>query len=143
MLYPMAYEMIILTWQAYLAKEKGDLLSLVDKRLEGEYNQNEALGMIRVAILCAHSSPVHRPLMSNVVKMLVGEISVPDFVPDPFRFRDSLGHGFGENPQDRFTTSESNMPSGKFGSTVREYGSTSDSVTYDSEQYSLPLVSDP
>lgn len=126
---------------AHLAKEKGDLLSLVDKRLEIEYNHDEALGMIRVAILCAHSSPAHRPFMSSVVKMLTGEASIPEFVPDPYRFRDSLGHGFGGNPHEQATTSGSNMQSDKFGSDVREYGSTSDSATYDSEQYSFPLVS--
>ncbi|XP_020575406.1 probable leucine-rich repeat receptor-like serine/threonine-protein kinase At3g14840 [Phalaenopsis equestris] len=120
---------------AHLAKEKGDLLSLVDKRLETEYNQNEALGVIKVAIQCAHSSPAHRPSMSNVVKMLTGESPIPDFIPDPYRFRDSLGHGFGGNLQDQATTSVSNMQSGMFGSDVREYGSTSDSAAFDSEQY--------
>ncbi|KAH0452963.1 hypothetical protein IEQ34_017287 [Dendrobium chrysotoxum] len=97
---------------AHIAKEKEDLLSLVDKRLENQYNQVEALGMIRVAILCAHSSPAHRPSMSSVVKMLTGETSIPDFVPDPYRFRDSLGYGFGENPHEQATTSISNMQSG-------------------------------
>ncbi|XP_020683490.1 probable leucine-rich repeat receptor-like serine/threonine-protein kinase At3g14840 isoform X1 [Dendrobium catenatum] len=126
---------------AHLAKEKEDLLSLVDKRLENQYNQVEAVGMIRVAILCAHSSPAHRPLMSSVVKMLTGEISIPDFVPDPYRFRDSLGYGFGENPHEQATYSRTNMQSGKFRSDVTEFGSTSDSATYDSEQYSFPPVS--
>lgn len=127
---------------AHIAKERGDLLSLVDKKLE-MFSKDEALGMLRVAILCSHSSPVHRPSMSNVVKMLTGEISTPDFVPDPYRYRDILSHSFGGNLHDQGTTSGNDMEppnTGKFDSDVRDGGSTSES-TLDTELYSRPLVS--
>lgn len=94
---------------AHIAKERGDLLSLVDKRLGNEFTEDEALGMIRVAILCSHSSPVHRPSMSSVVKMLNGEVSIPDFVPDPYRYRETFNHSFGGALHEKGTTSGGNM----------------------------------
>ncbi|XP_020683494.1 probable LRR receptor-like serine/threonine-protein kinase At1g53420 isoform X1 [Dendrobium catenatum] len=121
---------------AYAAKEEGDLLSLVDKRLGVEYDQDEALGMISVAILCAHSSPLYRPSMSIALKMLTGETEIPDFVPDPYRF--------GENPYEMAASSGRNIQPfyiGKFGNDFREWESKTDCVSYDSESHSYLLAS--
>ncbi|KAL0905527.1 hypothetical protein M5K25_023952 [Dendrobium thyrsiflorum] len=70
----------LLDW-AHFLREKGELLMLVDKNLGLDFNKEEALRMIKVALLCSNSSPARRPLMSTVVSMLTSDISVPDCAP--------------------------------------------------------------
>ncbi|KAB1216419.1 hypothetical protein CJ030_MR4G029197 [Morella rubra] len=71
----------VLDW-ALLLKEKGSLLDLVDPRLGSNYKQDEAMVMIKVALLCANVSPAVRPTMSLVVSMLEGSTKVSELVPD-------------------------------------------------------------
>ncbi|KAL1349946.1 hypothetical protein HN51_026419 [Arachis hypogaea] len=70
----------LLDW-ANLLKEKGNLLELVDGRLGEDLNKEEALVMIKVALLCTNASPVLRPTMASVVMMLEGSTVVPDVMP--------------------------------------------------------------
>ncbi|XLT05542.1 hypothetical protein HN51_044291, partial [Arachis hypogaea] len=70
----------LLDW-ANLLKEKGNLLELVDGRLGEDLNKEEALVMIKVALLCTNASPVLRPTMASVVSMLEGSTVVPDVMP--------------------------------------------------------------
>lgn len=51
-------------------KERGKLLELVDPRLGVEYNHDEVLKMINVALLCTNVSRALRPHMSSVVQSL-------------------------------------------------------------------------
>ena len=51
-------------------------MELVDPKLGTNYNREEAMRMIKVALLCTNSSPTLRPTMSCVVSMLNGDISV-------------------------------------------------------------------
>lgn len=46
--------------------------------------------MVKVAVLCTNASPSLRPTMSEVVKMLEGEMSVPDVIPEPGRYGEDL-----------------------------------------------------
>ncbi|XP_020983926.1 probable leucine-rich repeat receptor-like serine/threonine-protein kinase At3g14840 isoform X1 [Arachis duranensis] len=70
----------LLDW-ALLLKEKGDLLDLVDERLGSDLNENEAMLIINVALLCINFSSLHRPTMS-VVRMLEGKSAVQEAMPD-------------------------------------------------------------
>ena len=45
----------------------------MDGDLEGSYEEEEAEELIQVALLCTQSSPLERPKMSEVVRMLEGE----------------------------------------------------------------------
>ena len=49
------------------------LEALVDADLEGEYTEEEVEQLIQVALLCTQSSPMERPKMSDVVRMLEGD----------------------------------------------------------------------
>ncbi|OIW11602.1 hypothetical protein TanjilG_15296 [Lupinus angustifolius] len=71
-----------------LLKEKGDLMDLVDERLGVDFKKEEVMVMINVALLCTHSSPMHRPAMSSVVSMLEGRTDVQEVVPDTEVFDD-------------------------------------------------------
>lgn len=55
-----------------LLKEK-KLETLVDGDLQGNYIDEEVEQLIQVALLCTQSSPVERPKMSEVVRMLEGD----------------------------------------------------------------------
>ena len=65
-------------------KEEGNLIKLVDPRLELDYNKEEVMVMIHVALLCTNVSAAIRPTMSSVVSMLEGNTIVSDYniVPD-------------------------------------------------------------
>jgi hypothetical protein len=57
-------------------------MELVDTRLGSDFNKQEALVMINVALLCTNVTSNLRPSMSSVVSMLEGKAVVPEFVPD-------------------------------------------------------------
>ncbi|KAG5254874.1 leucine-rich repeat receptor serine/threonine-protein kinase [Salix suchowensis] len=72
----------LLDWALYL-KEEGALLELVDPSLGQDYNEEEVITMINVALLCSNVSAAVRPTMSAVVSMLEGKAAVQDFeIPD-------------------------------------------------------------
>uniref|UniRef100_A0A0D9ZWC1 non-specific serine/threonine protein kinase n=1 Tax=Oryza glumipatula TaxID=40148 RepID=A0A0D9ZWC1_9ORYZ len=66
-------------WDLY---EKEQPLGIVDSSLM-EYDKDEALRVIRVALLCTQGSPHQRPPMSKVVAMLTGEVEVAEVVTKP------------------------------------------------------------
>ncbi|KAM0877788.1 hypothetical protein ACQ4PT_035293 [Festuca glaucescens] len=57
-------------------------LDMLDPRLE-EFNGEEVLRAIKVALLCTQGSPHQRPSMSRVVAMLTGDVEAPDNVAKP------------------------------------------------------------
>lgn len=63
---------VINLFQALVLQQKGNLMELVDLRLGTEFNEEEAIRMAKVALLCTNSSPALRPTMSEVVNMLEG-----------------------------------------------------------------------
>ena len=46
---------------------------LVDSDLQNNYVESEVEQLIQVALLCTQSSPMERPKMSDVVRMLEGD----------------------------------------------------------------------
>ncbi|KAK8706329.1 hypothetical protein V6N13_049898 [Hibiscus sabdariffa] len=67
---------------AHKLKEKAQLLDLIDPRIASDYNAEEAMVMINVALLCTNPTAEARPPMSSVVSMLEGRASVPDILAD-------------------------------------------------------------
>ncbi|XBJ03906.1 hypothetical protein VPH35_022949 [Triticum aestivum] len=66
-------------WELY---EDNHPLDVVDPRLE-EFDSDEVLRAIKVALLCTQGSPHQRPPMSRVVAMLTGDVEAPDVVTKP------------------------------------------------------------
>uniref|UniRef100_A0A1J3CVG0 Putative LRR receptor-like serine/threonine-protein kinase n=1 Tax=Noccaea caerulescens TaxID=107243 RepID=A0A1J3CVG0_NOCCA len=58
-------------------------MDIVDPVLEGDFNSKEAARMIKVALVCANSSPLLRPTMSEAVRMLEGEMEITEVMSDP------------------------------------------------------------
>ncbi|XP_061361986.1 probable leucine-rich repeat receptor-like serine/threonine-protein kinase At3g14840 [Gastrolobium bilobum] len=69
----------LLDW-VRLLKEKGNITELVDWRLGEDFNKEEVMVMINVALLCTSFSPMLRPTMSSVVSMLEGKTVVQEVV---------------------------------------------------------------
>jgi hypothetical protein len=66
-------------WELY---EDDHPLDMLDPRLE-EFNTEEVLRAIKVALVCTQGSPHQRPSMSRVVAMLAGDVEAPDMVTKP------------------------------------------------------------
>ncbi|KAK7244118.1 hypothetical protein RIF29_38936 [Crotalaria pallida] len=71
----------LLDW-ARMLKEKGNLMELVDRRLGSDFNKEDVMVMINVALLCTNASPTLRPAMSSVVSMLEGKTIVHEVVSE-------------------------------------------------------------
>ncbi|GMJ13850.1 cold-responsive protein kinase 1 [Hibiscus trionum] len=56
----------------------GQLLELVDPSLNGDFNDEEAQKFLKIGLLCTQDMSKFRPSMSQVVKMLMGEVAVDD-----------------------------------------------------------------
>ncbi|KAF5472319.1 hypothetical protein F2P56_009046 [Juglans regia] len=79
----------LLDW-ALVLKQKGNLLELVDPKLDFEFNKEEAIRMNKVALLCTNPSPTLRPTMSAVVSMLEGQTAVNEAIMDPSVYGDDF-----------------------------------------------------
>ncbi|GKU88388.1 hypothetical protein SLEP1_g2657 [Rubroshorea leprosula] len=44
----------------------------IDTNLEGKFSESEAAKLVKIALLCTHESPNHRPSMDNVMQELSG-----------------------------------------------------------------------
>ncbi|KAB5529980.1 hypothetical protein DKX38_020061 [Salix brachista] len=65
-------DVMLLDWVKGLLKEK-KLEMLVDPDLQNNYVEAEVEQLIQVALLCTQGSPLERPKMSDVVRMLEGD----------------------------------------------------------------------
>ncbi|CAL5342069.1 unnamed protein product [Camellia sinensis] len=63
-------------------KEKGNLMELVDPRLESDFNEEQVMVMLNVALLCTNATATIRPTMTSVVSMLEGKAEVQSFSID-------------------------------------------------------------
>ncbi|GAB4827142.1 hypothetical protein Ancab_034031 [Ancistrocladus abbreviatus] len=72
----------LLNW-ALCLRQEGKLMELIDPRLGSHYNKEEALRMIKIALLCTNPSPTLRPTMSAVLSMLEGALAVEESAMDP------------------------------------------------------------
>ncbi|KAL8222703.1 hypothetical protein R6Q57_020102 [Mikania cordata] len=65
-------DVMLLDWVKGLLKDK-KLETLVDADLEGNYNKDGVEKLIQIALLCTQATPLDRPKMSEVVRMLEGD----------------------------------------------------------------------
>ncbi|KAF8409135.1 hypothetical protein HHK36_005208 [Tetracentron sinense] len=73
---------------AFVLQQRGSLMELVDPKLGSDFNKEEAISMIKIAILCTNASPALRPTMSTVVSMLEGQTVVQELISDPSIYGD-------------------------------------------------------
>ncbi|KAJ0733534.1 putative non-specific serine/threonine protein kinase [Helianthus annuus] len=71
---------LVSLFQAISLKTTGNLMELVDPKLNSKYDIQEMMVVINLAILCIAISPINRPTMSSVVSMLEGRIVPQEYV---------------------------------------------------------------
>ncbi|KAB5511937.1 hypothetical protein DKX38_028965 [Salix brachista] len=123
----------LLDWVLYLQKN-GDIMEMVDPRLESAFNKKEVVRMINVALLCTNQSPTLRPIMSTVVSMLEGKTDVEELVMVPSTSSDQSGYAtasFNKFPQASFSGSSSETKSLVKSSEVPLTASSSSSSAHD------------
>ncbi|MCD7463018.1 L-type lectin-domain containing receptor kinase S.4 [Datura stramonium] len=75
-------ELIIVDWVWDKWKE-GAILEVVDPRLNGEYDEMEALMVLKLGLMCSNNTPSKRPSMRLVVRYLEGEVALPEMLAAP------------------------------------------------------------
>nr|XP_007149536.1 hypothetical protein PHAVU_005G078400g [Phaseolus vulgaris]ESW21530.1 hypothetical protein PHAVU_005G078400g [Phaseolus vulgaris] len=68
----------LLDW-ARLLNERGNIMELVDPKLNLDVNEDEVRLIVKVALLCTHVTSSYRPCMSLVLSMLEGRTMVSEF----------------------------------------------------------------
>ncbi|KAK8629308.1 hypothetical protein V6N13_078153 [Hibiscus sabdariffa] len=79
----------LLDW-ALVLQQKGNLLELVDPKLNTKFDKEEAIRIIKVALLCTNTSPALRPTMSGVVSMLEGHVDVHEIIRESSSYGDDM-----------------------------------------------------
>ncbi|KAK2989553.1 hypothetical protein RJ640_001836, partial [Escallonia rubra] len=90
--YRLGEEYVCLLDWAFVLQRKGSLMELMDPKLGSNFNQKEAMRVVKIALLCTNPSPALRPTMSAVLGMLKGHISVQEANIDPSIYGDDLMH---------------------------------------------------
>ncbi|XP_027929650.1 probable leucine-rich repeat receptor-like serine/threonine-protein kinase At3g14840 isoform X2 [Vigna unguiculata] len=75
---------------ARVLKVEGKLIELVDERLGSNFNEEEVMVMIKVALLCTNATSNLRPTMSSVVSMLEGKSLVSEFTSNTSEVMDEM-----------------------------------------------------
>ncbi|KAH0995414.1 hypothetical protein GBA52_019278 [Prunus armeniaca] len=66
---------------------EGRLLDVVDRRLNGGFDEGEMVMVLKLGLMCSNHGPIERPSMRMVVRYLDGEIEVPGDLRGPRRLR--------------------------------------------------------
>jgi hypothetical protein len=71
----------------------GAVLDVVDPRMEGKYDELEALLVLKLGLLCSNDEAEVRPTMRLVVRYLEGELEVPEDVAMPNKKKGAAAAG--------------------------------------------------
>ncbi|XP_038904740.1 L-type lectin-domain containing receptor kinase S.4-like [Benincasa hispida] len=75
-------EMVLVDW-VWEKYTEGKLLEVMDQKLNGDFNEVEAVMILKLGLLCSKDSAAARPSMRMVARYLNGEIGVPDEIMGP------------------------------------------------------------
>jgi hypothetical protein len=64
--------------------QNGSLMQTMDKRLQGNYDIDEANMVLKLGLLCLHPLPTARPAMRQVMEYLDGDVALPEMAPTHF-----------------------------------------------------------
>ncbi|KAK6943622.1 Legume lectin domain [Dillenia turbinata] len=77
-----AEETVLVDW-VWEAWRGGRVLAVVDQRLEGVFDENEVVMVVKLGLMCSNNVASARPSMRQVVKYLDGEVGLPEVVIPP------------------------------------------------------------
>ncbi|XP_038690060.1 L-type lectin-domain containing receptor kinase S.4 [Tripterygium wilfordii] len=75
-------ELILVDW-VWDRWNIGAILDVVDPRLNGEFDELEAVVVLKLGLMCSNNAPEARPSMRQVVRYLDGEAALPEVVAPP------------------------------------------------------------
>ncbi|KAI4299545.1 hypothetical protein L6164_032992 [Bauhinia variegata] len=87
-------ELILVDWVWDLWRV-GAILNAVDPKLGHQFDELQALLVLKLGLMCSNNAPEARPSMRQVVSYLKGEQPVPEVVPAPDEFDGKKGGGAG------------------------------------------------
>ncbi len=76
-------------WDRFI---EGRVLDVVDPRLNGEYNEEEVVMVLKLGIMCSNNAPMARPSMRQIVRYLEGEADISEDLRAPGEFNGGKGH---------------------------------------------------
>ncbi|KAJ1402630.1 Serine/threonine-protein kinase, active site [Sesbania bispinosa] len=75
-------ELVLLDWVWDKYKE-GRILDVVDPKLNGNFDEKEVIMVLKLGLICSNDVPTVRPSMRQVVRILDGEVELPDDLRKP------------------------------------------------------------
>jgi serine/threonine protein kinase len=66
--------------------QKGSLAEVIDAKLQGCYDDDEAMLALKLGLLCSHPLPAARPSMRQVMQYLDGDMPFPELTPSHLSF---------------------------------------------------------
>ncbi|KAJ6727020.1 L-TYPE LECTIN-DOMAIN CONTAINING RECEPTOR KINASE S.4 [Salix purpurea] len=75
-------ELILVDW-VWDKWKSGAILDVVDPRLKGEFDEIEAVLLLKLGLMCSNYVPKARPLMRKIVRYLEGEVELPELIAAP------------------------------------------------------------
>ncbi|PRQ37576.1 putative protein kinase RLK-Pelle-L-LEC family [Rosa chinensis] len=78
----MPEELVLVDWVWNRYKE-GKILGVVDRRLDGVYDEREVVMVVKLGLMCSAHGPRARPNMRLVVRCLDGEVEIPEELRPP------------------------------------------------------------
>ncbi|XP_057989593.1 L-type lectin-domain containing receptor kinase S.4-like isoform X2 [Hevea brasiliensis] len=85
-------ELILVDW-VWEKWKSGAILDVVDPRLNDEFDELEAVVVLKLGLMCSNNTPNMRPSMRQVVRYLEGEVSLPEVVAAPDAYDGKKGDG--------------------------------------------------
>ncbi|XP_050237222.1 putative L-type lectin-domain containing receptor kinase II.2 isoform X2 [Mercurialis annua] len=76
-----AGEVVLADWVVESWK-RGAILEMTDSKLKGKYMVEEMELVLKLGLLCTHTTPTARPTMRQVVQYLDGKAALPEIPPD-------------------------------------------------------------
>jgi serine/threonine protein kinase len=67
-------------WEKY---KQGRLLEVVDPKLNGSFDEIEVIMVLKLGIICSNDVPTLRPCMRQIVRILDGEVELPNELRKP------------------------------------------------------------
>ncbi|XVF83723.1 hypothetical protein PTKIN_Ptkin16aG0514700 [Pterospermum kingtungense] len=87
-------ELILVDW-VWERWQTGAALEVVDPKLNGDFDELEAIVVIKLGLMCSNDAPEARPIIRQVVRYLEGEVALPEVVPSPGGYSSKKGNGSG------------------------------------------------
>jgi hypothetical protein len=88
-------ELIVLVGWVWENWAVGTVLDVVDPRMEGKFDEDEAVLLLKLGLICSNDDAEVRPTMRLVLRYLEGELALREEVAMPYQKKGAAGAGRG------------------------------------------------